>query len=143
MQRHDRDIAEDLGDFTATPRLLIISAFAVIGAVGAYVALALLTLIGLFTNLFFFQRFSTELLTPQHHTLNNGVVQGPNRHSAASAGQTPPHVRHTPRNQRDRRGAGSLTSETAGRGAPDGMADTARLGEGDRRVDAAPGGASA
>jgi len=53
MSKRDRDIAENLGDFTATPRLLIISAFAaVIGLVGAFVALGLLKLIGLFTNLF-------------------------------------------------------------------------------------------
>ena len=66
MHKHDRDIAEGLGDFTATPRLLIIAAFAiVIGVVSAYVALALLTLIGFFTNLFFFQRFSTALVTPE------------------------------------------------------------------------------
>ncbi|MGH7651365.1 MAG: chloride channel protein [Gemmatimonadaceae bacterium] len=36
----------------------------VIGVIGAYVALALLRLIGLFTNLFFFQRWSTALVSP-------------------------------------------------------------------------------
>lgn len=36
----------------------------VIGLIGAYVALALLRLIGLFTNLFFFQRWSTALVSP-------------------------------------------------------------------------------
>jgi len=65
MSRQIRDIAESLGDFTATPRLLVISLFAAcIGAVSAFVALALLKLIGLFTNLFFFQRVSTALITP-------------------------------------------------------------------------------
>jgi chloride channel protein, CIC family len=54
-----------LGDFTATPRLITISLMAiVIGLIGAYVALALLRLIGLFTNLFFFQRWSTALVSP-------------------------------------------------------------------------------
>ena len=73
-----RDIAEDLADFTATTRLLTISAFAiVIGIVGAYVALALLKLIGLFTNLFFFQRFSTALVTPEMHTLGPFVILVP------------------------------------------------------------------
>src|SRR5205085_7213978 len=73
-----RDIAEDLGDFTATPRLLMIAAFAiVIGVVGAYVALALLKLIGLFTNLFFFQRLSTALVTPEGHTLGPFVILVP------------------------------------------------------------------
>jgi chloride channel protein, CIC family len=72
------DIAEDLADFTATPRLLMISGFAIgIGIVGAYVALALLKLIGLFTNLFFFQRLSTVLVTPDAHTLGPWVILVP------------------------------------------------------------------
>jgi chloride channel protein, CIC family len=72
------DIAEDLADFTATPRLLMIAAFAIgIGVVSAYVALGLLTLIGLFTNLFFFQRFSTALVTPEAHTLGPWVIVVP------------------------------------------------------------------
>jgi hypothetical protein len=48
-----------LGDFTTTTRLLPISAVAVgIGVVAAFVALALLRLIGFFTNLFYFRRWS-------------------------------------------------------------------------------------
>ena len=75
---HSRDIAEDLADFTATPRLLMIAVFAIaIGIVSAYVALALLTLIGFFTNLFFFQRFSTALVTPEGHTLGPWVILVP------------------------------------------------------------------
>ena len=51
---------DKLGDFTMTPRALPISGLAiVIGFVSAFIALALLRLIGLFTNLFFFQRWST------------------------------------------------------------------------------------
>jgi H+/Cl- antiporter ClcA/CBS domain-containing protein len=54
-----------LGDFTTTARLLPVSAIAIgIGAVAAFVALALLRLIGLFTNLFYFGRWSTELVSP-------------------------------------------------------------------------------
>jgi H+/Cl- antiporter ClcA/CBS domain-containing protein len=54
-----------LGDFTITPRTITISILAVaIGAISACVALALLKLIGLFTNLFFFQRWSTALVSP-------------------------------------------------------------------------------
>ncbi len=54
------------------------SAFAiVIGVVSAYVALALLKLIGLFTNLFFFQRFSTALVTPEAHHLGPFVILVP------------------------------------------------------------------
>lgn len=54
-----------LGDFTTTTRLLPISALAVgIGVVAAFVALALLSLIGLVTNLFYFGQWSTALASP-------------------------------------------------------------------------------
>ena len=54
-----------LGDFTTRPRVITISVMAIIiGIISAYVALALLKLIGLFTNLFFFGRVSTALVTP-------------------------------------------------------------------------------
>lgn len=54
-----------LGDFTTNRRVVLLSAFAiVIGALGACIALALLRLIGLFTNLFFFQRWGTALVSP-------------------------------------------------------------------------------
>src|SRR5216117_638272 len=73
-----RDIAEELADFTATPRLLTIGAFAiVIGIISTYVALALLGLIGFFTNLFFFQRLSTTPATPAAHSLGPFVVVVP------------------------------------------------------------------
>src|SRR5262249_29684455 len=73
-----RDIAEDLGDFTATPRLLTIAAFAiVIGLISAFVALLLLKLIGLFTNLVVFQRLSPALVAPEGHTLGAWVILVP------------------------------------------------------------------
>ena len=54
-----------LGDFTSTPRMITISGMAVfIGLVSAFVALGLLRLIGLFTNLFFFGRWSSALVSP-------------------------------------------------------------------------------
>src|SRR5262249_28350457 len=57
--------ADELGDFTTTSRTLPISLLAmVIGAVCAYVALALLKLIGLFTNLFYFGRWDTAMVSP-------------------------------------------------------------------------------
>lgn len=57
--------ADRLGDFTTTARVIPIAGLAVaIGVVSAYVALALLRLIGLFTNLFFFGRWSTSLVSP-------------------------------------------------------------------------------
>ncbi len=56
---------EVLGDFTTTMRVLPISGLAiVIGVLAAFVALALLRLIGLFTNLFYFGRWSTALVSP-------------------------------------------------------------------------------
>lgn len=78
MPDTDRDIAESLGDFTATPRLITITLLAVcIGIVSAFVALALLRLIGFFTNLFFFQRISAALVTPEGHTLGPFVIVVP------------------------------------------------------------------
>ena len=57
--------AEQLGDFTTSLRVLPISALAIlIGAVCAVVALVLLRLIGLFTNLFYFGRWSTAMVSP-------------------------------------------------------------------------------
>jgi chloride channel protein, CIC family len=61
----DRADRPELGDFTANRRLILLSIVAVgIGALSAFVALALLRLIGLFTNLFFFQRRATTLVSP-------------------------------------------------------------------------------
>jgi len=45
--------------------MILLSLFGiVIGIIGAFVALILLRLIGLFTNLFFFQRWDTALVSP-------------------------------------------------------------------------------
>jgi H+/Cl- antiporter ClcA/CBS domain-containing protein len=67
-----------LGDFTATHRLLPISLLAiVIGAFGAVVAAALLKLIALFTNLFFFQRASFAASSPANHHLGLWVIAIP------------------------------------------------------------------
>jgi chloride channel protein, CIC family len=56
---------DELGDFTTTWRVVPISLLAiVIGVICAFVALALLRLIGLFTNLFYFGRWSTAMVSP-------------------------------------------------------------------------------
>jgi chloride channel protein, CIC family len=56
---------DELGDFTTTWRVIPISLLAlVIGVVCAFVALALLRLIGLFTNLFYFGRWNTAMVSP-------------------------------------------------------------------------------
>src|SRR5215813_1606408 len=61
---------EHLGDFTATPHVLLMTALSVgLGVVSACVARGLLALINLFTNLFFFLRFSTAAASPATHTL--------------------------------------------------------------------------
>ncbi|MGA7558070.1 MAG: chloride channel protein [Terriglobales bacterium] len=56
---------DELGDFTTTWRVVPISLLAtLIGVVCAFVALALLRLIGLFTNLFYFGRWNTTMVSP-------------------------------------------------------------------------------
>lgn len=70
--------SETLGDFTTTQRVIPLSLIAIgIGLFSAVVALALLRLIGLFTNLFFFQRWDTALVSPVGHQLGLGVVLVP------------------------------------------------------------------
>ncbi|HEX5071249.1 MAG TPA: chloride channel protein [Vicinamibacterales bacterium] len=70
MSGQTRDAAEELGDFTASPRLLAIATLAmVIGVVAAFVAKALLALIAFFTNLFFFHRLSFAGSSPADHAL--------------------------------------------------------------------------
>ncbi|WP_241968540.1 chloride channel protein [Streptomyces sp. ICBB 8177] len=59
--------AAHLGDFTVRPRMLLITGLALlVGAAGAVAALALLRLIGLVTNLVFYQRCATSLVAPGH-----------------------------------------------------------------------------
>jgi CIC family chloride channel protein len=67
-----------LGDFTATPRLVLLSGIAVaIGAVSAFLADALLGLIAFFTNLFFFLRLGVADVSPADHRLGFAVVMVP------------------------------------------------------------------
>jgi chloride channel protein, CIC family len=71
-------LPEQLGDFTASLRVLPISGLAVIiGVVCAFVALALLRLIGLFTNLFYFGRWSTSMVSPVGNHLGYFAVLVP------------------------------------------------------------------
>ncbi len=59
------DAAPRLGDFTTRPRMLLITAWALpVGGFGALAALALLRLIGLITNLVFYQRWQVTLASP-------------------------------------------------------------------------------
>ena len=59
-----RDVGH-LGDFTATPRVLLIAALAIpVGAAGAGASWVLVTLIGLITNAVFYQTYDTSLRAP-------------------------------------------------------------------------------
>jgi chloride channel protein, CIC family len=61
----NRNRNDELGDFTTTWRVIPISLLAtMIGVVCAFVAFALLRLIGLFTNLFYFGRWNTTMVSP-------------------------------------------------------------------------------
>jgi H+/Cl- antiporter ClcA len=72
-----RDVGH-LGDFTATPRMLLITALALpIGALGALAAWALQRLIGLVTNLVFRQELSTALIAPGEHAAWGLVLLAP------------------------------------------------------------------
>jgi H+/Cl- antiporter ClcA len=78
VNTQDEQQQDHYGDFTASPRILFISSLALgIGVVGAYLAAALLALINLSTNLFFFHRFSTGSASPGDHHLGSFVVLVP------------------------------------------------------------------
>ncbi len=72
--RRGRESAERaLGDFTTTPVILrLVPLAVVVGALGAGISLALLDMIGFFTNLFYYQRVSVHLVSPNANTL--GVI---------------------------------------------------------------------
>ncbi|MFZ0310325.1 MAG: chloride channel protein [Candidatus Sulfotelmatobacter sp.] len=73
----DRDKARTAIDAVSPApfRMLLISFLsAAIGLVGGVVAFVLYKLIGLFTNLFFFRRWSTEFSSPQHNHLGWPVM---------------------------------------------------------------------
>ncbi len=64
MSKHQHD-SKELGDFTTTARIIPISLLAIcIGILSTFVAWALLRLIGFFTNLFYYGRVSTVLVSP-------------------------------------------------------------------------------
>src|SRR5437764_10539086 len=70
--------SEQLGDFTTTPRIIPLSILSIgIGIVATYVAWLLLKLIGLFTNLFYYQRFDTALSSPAHNHLGVFAIAVP------------------------------------------------------------------
>ena len=67
-----------LGDFTTTYRVIPIATLAVvIGWAACYIAWALLRLIGLFTNLLYYGRWSTALVSPAQNHLGGWAVLVP------------------------------------------------------------------
>jgi chloride channel protein, CIC family len=75
---HPQSAAEQYGDFTATPRVLLLSALAIaIGLLSTGVAFVLLRLIALFTNLFYFHRWSVAAASPDANTLGGYAVLVP------------------------------------------------------------------
>jgi H+/Cl- antiporter ClcA/CBS domain-containing protein len=70
MVKPQKELSQELGDFTATRRMLPISLLAVgIGTLSAFVAWALLRLIGFFTNVFYYGRVDTTLVSPAGNQL--------------------------------------------------------------------------
>src|SRR5690242_12834120 len=70
--------AARLADFTTDRRVLVLSTMAVVvGGLGAVAAFALVWLIGLITNLVFFQRFSSEMVSPAGHHLGAWIILVP------------------------------------------------------------------
>src|ERR1044071_4463632 len=79
VEGHKTERAEDrLADFTRDKRILLLSLFAlVIGCVSAFVAWVLVWLISVITGFAFYQRYSAELLSPEHHNLGALVILVP------------------------------------------------------------------
>ena len=78
MAEWSRPATHKLGDFTTTTEVLYISILAAgIGVASAFIALALLRLIGLFTNLFFCQRVGSALVSPVGNTLGGWEILVP------------------------------------------------------------------
>jgi H+/Cl- antiporter ClcA len=73
------DAMEDrLADFTRDKRILLLSLMAiVVGVMSAIVAKALVWLIAVFTNLTFYQRFSSDFVSPTNHHLGPFVIFAP------------------------------------------------------------------
>ena len=76
MKTHPR--VRELGDFTTDWRVIPISLLAIaIGLIGTGVAWALLRLIGIFTNLFYFHRWNAALVSPAGNPLGGWAVLAP------------------------------------------------------------------
>src|SRR5512135_35803 len=75
---HETTIRDDLADFNRDYRVLLLSIMAVvIGVISALIAYGLVLLIGLITNLAFYQRLSTAFTSPANHQLGLLVIVVP------------------------------------------------------------------
>jgi CIC family chloride channel protein len=78
MTKHAHSRALELGDFTTDWRVIPIAGLAIaIGLISSVVAWALLRLIGLFTNLFYYHRWDTALVSPAGNPLGYWAVLVP------------------------------------------------------------------
>jgi len=78
MPKTAERVEDRLADFTRDRRILLLSFMAVIiGALSAVVAKVLVVLIAIFTNITFYQRFSTEFVSPANHHLGPLVILAP------------------------------------------------------------------
>src|SRR5207244_13313687 len=74
----DPSLVDTLGDFTADSRIVTLAAMAaLVGVISAFVALALVRLIGFFTNLAYFHRFDTSFTAPSANALGLWAVGVP------------------------------------------------------------------
>src|SRR5690349_12456903 len=78
MTDREEPIEDRLADFTRDKRILLLSLMAVvIGVMSAFVAKALVWLIAVITNLTFYQRFSSDFISPTNHHLGIFVIFAP------------------------------------------------------------------
>jgi len=78
MSANKNQVEDRLADFTRDKRILLLSLMAVIiGALSAVVAKVLVWLIAIFTNVTFYQRFSSEFVSPANHHLGKWVILAP------------------------------------------------------------------
>lgn len=78
MTEPAEQIEDRLADFTRDKRILLLSLMAVvIGVFSALVAKGLVWLIAIFTNLTFYQRFSSDFISPTNHHLGVFVIFAP------------------------------------------------------------------
>lgn len=77
-ERQSHSETDRLADFTRDRRMLLLCVLAVvIGLLSTLAAYLLVNLIGLISNLVFFQSFSPELMSPAHHHLGAWVIVVP------------------------------------------------------------------